>query len=245
MSRLHSAGPKCQGPRQRPEEGQRERREGRRDARRGARAVQRPANLVGWMTAAVLIAVAATWALLVPIRSSCDVPFPQPNATLTWRRSGAHRVGNFWKEQPVSAPPRTFQSGAGEPGGGAWSMIVPPSLPWIRSSRAREKGTTAQPLPALRGLTETSLRVGPPTPLHAEAPTDGGGWRQPRAARHRGIVRPVVRGSAPSRLIGQERTRYYVERRTKEGLSKKEIMRCLKRYVARDVYRCLVGVDGL
>jgi len=35
------------------------------------------------MTAAVLIAVAATWALLVPIRSSCDVPFPQPNATLT------------------------------------------------------------------------------------------------------------------------------------------------------------------
>ena len=153
-------------------------------------------------------------------------------------------------------------------------MIVPPSLPWIRSSRAREKGTTAQPLPALRGLTETSLRVGPPTPLHAEAPTDGGGWRQPRAARHRGIVRPVVRGSAPSRLFGQdepppaeprrdriannalwrivlvrmrfdERTRYYVERRTKEGLSKKEIMRCLKRYVARDVYRCLVGVDGL
>jgi transposase len=29
-------------------------------------------------------------------------------------------------------------------------------------------------------------------------------------------------------------------RRTKEGLSKKEIVRCLKRYVARDVYRILV-----
>src|ERR1035441_8629178 len=32
-------------------------------------------------------------------------------------------------------------------------------------------------------------------------------------------------------------TRAYVERRTAEGLSKKEIMRCLKRYVAREVCR--------
>jgi hypothetical protein len=31
-------------------------------------------------------------------------------------------------------------------------------------------------------------------------------------------------------------TRAYVQRRTKEGLSKKEIIRCLKRYVAREVY---------
>ena len=31
-------------------------------------------------------------------------------------------------------------------------------------------------------------------------------------------------------------TRAYIERRTKEGLSKKEIIRCLKRYVAREVY---------
>ena len=34
-------------------------------------------------------------------------------------------------------------------------------------------------------------------------------------------------------------TRAYVGRRTKEGLSKKEIIRCLKRYVAREVYRHL------
>jgi len=34
-------------------------------------------------------------------------------------------------------------------------------------------------------------------------------------------------------------TLIYVERRTKEGLSKKEIIRCLKRYVAREVYRHL------
>jgi hypothetical protein len=31
-------------------------------------------------------------------------------------------------------------------------------------------------------------------------------------------------------------TRAYAGRRTKEGLSKKEIIRCLKRYVARQVY---------
>lgn len=34
-------------------------------------------------------------------------------------------------------------------------------------------------------------------------------------------------------------TRTYVERRTKEGLSKREIMRCLKRYVARQIYQAL------
>jgi transposase len=34
-------------------------------------------------------------------------------------------------------------------------------------------------------------------------------------------------------------TRAYVERRTAEGLPKKEIIRCLKRYVAREVYRHL------
>jgi transposase len=38
-------------------------------------------------------------------------------------------------------------------------------------------------------------------------------------------------------------TRAYVERRTEEGLSKKEIIRCLKRYVARQVYHCLRPAD--
>lgn len=36
-------------------------------------------------------------------------------------------------------------------------------------------------------------------------------------------------------------TRAYVERRTTEGMSKKEIMRCLKRYVAREVYNTLIN----
>ncbi len=39
-----------------------------------------------------------------------------------------------------------------------------------------------------------------------------------------------------TRMSSDPRTRRYVERRTKEGLSKKEIIRVLKRYVARDVH---------
>ena len=34
-------------------------------------------------------------------------------------------------------------------------------------------------------------------------------------------------------------TKAYVQRRTKEGLSKTEIVRCLKRYVARETYALL------
>jgi transposase len=36
------------------------------------------------------------------------------------------------------------------------------------------------------------------------------------------------------------RTQQYVARLTAEGKSKWEIMRCLKRYIAREVYRVLV-----
>jgi transposase len=39
-----------------------------------------------------------------------------------------------------------------------------------------------------------------------------------------------------TRMSSHPPTRAYVERRSKEGLSKKEIIRCLKRYVAREVY---------
>jgi hypothetical protein len=36
-----------------------------------------------------------------------------------------------------------------------------------------------------------------------------------------------------------------VARRTQEGLSKKEIIRCLKRYVAREVFHVLVSTREL
>jgi transposase len=40
-------------------------------------------------------------------------------------------------------------------------------------------------------------------------------------------------------------TRAYVERRTKQGLSKLDIMRCLKRYIAREVYHHLTDPPAL
>jgi transposase len=44
-----------------------------------------------------------------------------------------------------------------------------------------------------------------------------------------------------NRMQRDPRTRAYVERRTAEGLSKPEIMRCLKRFLAREVYAILVN----
>jgi transposase len=41
---------------------------------------------------------------------------------------------------------------------------------------------------------------------------------------------------AITRMKSHPATRAYVERRTTEGLSKKDIIRCLKRYIAREVY---------
>jgi transposase len=57
-----------------------------------------------------------------------------------------------------------------------------------------------------------------------------GGDRQGNSALWRIII---------VRMNSDPRTKAYVERRTKEGLSKPEIIRCLKRYVARELYRTL------
>jgi transposase len=44
------------------------------------------------------------------------------------------------------------------------------------------------------------------------------------------------------RLTCDPRTKKYMARRTTEGLSRREIIRCLKRYVAREVYSALVAL---
>ncbi|MDQ3942907.1 MAG: IS110 family transposase [Actinomycetota bacterium] len=44
-----------------------------------------------------------------------------------------------------------------------------------------------------------------------------------------------------ARMRRDGRTQEYVARRTQEGKSKREIIRCLKRYVAREVYRVLIS----
>jgi len=59
-----------------------------------------------------------------------------------------------------------------------------------------------------------------------------GGNRQANCALHRIVI---------CRMKRHQQTRDYVERRTVEGRSKKEIIRCLKRFVAREVFRILCG----
>jgi transposase len=50
---------------------------------------------------------------------------------------------------------------------------------------------------------------------------------------------------AVGRMGWDPATRVYVERRTTEGLSKKDILRCLKRYIARELYPLLAGNQAL
>ena len=50
---------------------------------------------------------------------------------------------------------------------------------------------------------------------------------------------------AVGRMGWDPATRVYVERRTTEGLSKKDILRCLKRYIARELYPLLAGNPAL
>jgi hypothetical protein len=45
------------------------------------------------------------------------------------------------------------------------------------------------------------------------------------------------------RLCHDERTRQYIDRRVREGMKKAEIIRCLKRYVAREVFPLLRGPE--
>ncbi|PBC63169.1 IS110 family transposase [Streptomyces sp. Tue6028] len=80
--------------------------------------------------------------------------------------------------------------------------------------------------------------------LCAAAPVPASSGRTNRHRLHRGGDRranhalhmiPLVR------MRYDKRTQEYVARRTTEGMSKKDILRCLKRFIAREVYKHLTG----
>jgi transposase len=48
-----------------------------------------------------------------------------------------------------------------------------------------------------------------------------------------------------TRLSRDPRTKAYAARRTAEGKTKKEIIRCLKRYVAREIYQVITQSTAL
>jgi transposase len=89
----------------------------------------------------------------------------------------------------------------------------------LRSEAAFAMLCGAAPLPASSGRTHRHR-------------LNRGGDRHANAALYRITI---------CRLRWDPRTRAYAQRRTTEGLSKTEIIRCLKRYIARDVYTALTN----
>lgn len=74
------------------------------------------------------------------------------------------------------------------------------------------------------------------------SPVDASSGRQHRHRLNRGGNRDANRALwvvALVRLTRDPRTKVYVERRTSEGLSKREILRCLKRFIAREIFKVL------
>lgn len=74
------------------------------------------------------------------------------------------------------------------------------------------------------------------------SPLDASSGKQHRHRLNRGGNRDANRALwviALVRVRCDGPTRDYVARRTKEGLSKPEIIRCLKRYIARQVFKLL------
>jgi transposase len=88
----------------------------------------------------------------------------------------------------------------------------------IRSEAAFAKICGACPIPAGSGKTNGRHRL------------NRGGNRQANAALYRAVI---------VRMRWHQPTIDYVARRTAEGLSKREIIRCLKRYLAREIYHLL------
>ncbi len=93
----------------------------------------------------------------------------------------------------------------------------------VRSEAAFAKMCGACPIPAGSGRTNGRHRL------------YRGGNRQANAALYRAVI---------VRMRWHQPTIDYVTRRTAEGLSKREIIRCLKRYLAREIYRRLPPLDS-
>lgn len=84
--------------------------------------------------------------------------------------------------------------------------------------------------------------------LCGAAPISASSGRTHRHRLNRGGHRQANRALHTIALVRMRycpRTRHYVARRTAEGLSKKDIFRCLKRFIAREVYRHLTCTDAL
>jgi transposase len=80
--------------------------------------------------------------------------------------------------------------------------------------------------------------------LCGASPVDASSGKQVRHRLNRGGDREANSALwriVQTRMRDDPQTKAYVERRTKEGKTLKEIIRCLKRYVAREIYKTLIA----
>jgi transposase len=117
----------------------------------------------------------------------------------------------------AAAPGLLELVGVGSESGGALLVAAGDNPGRLRSEAAFSMLCGSSPIQASSGKT-TRHRL------------NRGGDRQANAALHRIVV---------IRLRWHQPTRDYLARRTKQGKSKPEIIRCLKRYVAREVFAVL------
>jgi transposase len=78
--------------------------------------------------------------------------------------------------------------------------------------------------------------------LCGASPVDASSGKQRRHRLNRGGDRQANSALwtiAMTRLAHDQRTKAYAARRTAEGKTSKEIIRCLKRYIAREIYKTL------
>ena len=122
------------------------------------------------------------------------------------------------------APQLCALKGVGPDVAGALLVAAGDNPERLRSEASFAHLCGVAPLPASSGKTTGRHRL------------NRGGNRQANNALWRIVI---------GRLRWHQPTKDYVARRTAEGLSKKEIIRCLKRYVAREVFGALVAKTDL
>lgn len=122
----------------------------------------------------------------------------------------------------VTAPTLTACFGVGPEVAGQLLVTVGDNPDRVHSEAALAMLCGAAPIPASSGRTHRHR-------------LNRGGDRQANAALYRVVI---------VRMRYHQATRDYVERRTAQGLSKNEIIRCLKRYLVREIYSALVPVSA-
>jgi transposase len=150
----------------------------------------------------------------------------QPTTSAPWALAALTRRWHWLDDQiteldhhldrlvPAAAPRLVALFGVGTDTAGALLVAAGDNPERLRSEASFAALCGVSPLPASSGRTQRHR-------------LNRGGNRQANQALWR---------IALVRMAHDPTTRAYVERRTKDGLSKREILRCLKRYIARQVF---------